>query len=85
MKVIVVALLLALAIAQTDSEWEEYKSQYTKSYSSAEDEATHRANWEAEKRRVDEENAKGNNYTLSTNQFSDLSEAEKDSNYLFVI
>lgn len=75
MKVIVVVLLLTLVIAQTDSEWEYYKTKYNKVYSSGEDEAAHRANWEADKLRIDAENTKGNSYTLSTNQFSDMTEA----------
>jgi hypothetical protein len=79
MKLITFAILLVLVLSQTDSEWDEYKAKFNKAYSSVEDEASHRAIWNTEKARIDEENAKGHSYTLSLNQFSDMTAAEKDS------
>lgn len=71
-----VALVLVLVAAQTDQDWLDWKKQFSKTYSSANDEAVHRGYWEKAYRDVHTQNALQSGYVAALNDKSDYSPEE---------
>ena len=46
MKYVVLALVLMLTVAQTDQDWQDWKTKYLKAYPTIEEEAVRRGYWE---------------------------------------
>ncbi|XP_037919946.1 protein CTLA-2-beta-like [Hermetia illucens] len=65
----------------SDSEWEDYKSKFNKSYKDAADEQQHREIYVATKAKIAEHNAKYEagqvTYSMGINHFADLTEEER--------
>jgi len=71
--------LLAGVAAATDADWEQFKTDFGKTYNN--DEAERRAIFDANLNRITETNALGLRYKLAVNQFADLTEAEWSATY----
>ena len=71
--VLVLAALLSVSVAfQFTEEWELWKKQFSKSYTSPEEEVSRHITWESNKLFVDNHNANTKGYTLKMNEFGDL-------------
>jgi len=71
---------LALAQAQADMSWEEFKNTYGRVYN-GDEETARKAIFEDNLRYIQEENAKNASYTLAVNMFADLTIDEFTSQY----
>lgn len=74
---LVIALLIAVVIAQTDTEWNDYKALFGKKYTPDED-IVRRKYWEDNYRFVATQNAIST-HASAQNKFSDLSPDELNS------
>jgi len=70
-----IAAVAVYVAAASDDAWEQYKNRFSKVYNGDED-AAKRAQYEANMRIVDEQNAKGENLRFGENQFTDLTQEE---------
>jgi len=73
---VVFASLIALAAAESDRDWEDYKAFFGKVYNGEDADADHRVSFETNMVIIREQNAKNEGLKFGPNQFTDLSPDE---------
>lgn len=86
MKTILFLALAVVAVAAKspadDERWQAFKTEFTKTYATSQEEAVRYEYFRLNADFVEEQNAAGHSYTLAMNQFGDMSDNEFETFYL---